>query len=204
MGVVEIVKQLMRGRHHLTHEEVVTNQRRRMFTAFAKAMVKKGYVDTNVADIIKGARVSRRTFYQEFDSKQDCYLAALEALSERIVETLGAPVTGTPIERFSALLRSYLELMASDPASARLYLVEIHAVGPVAVQHRVDLQTAFDDRVAAVFGARKVADRFACKALVAAISTLVTHALVDGGADAVRALHTPLVRYARNVMQIPA
>lgn len=174
-----------------------------MFTAFAKAMTKKGYVDTNVSDVIKGARVSRRTFYQEFESKQDCFMAALESLVERVVETLDTTaVSGTPIERFSALLRHYLELMAADPAGARLYLVEIHAAGPAALQHRVTLQDLFVTRVAKVFGARKAADRFACKALVAGVTSLVTQALVEDGPDAVLALHAPLVRYTRDVMHV--
>src|SRR5690606_30880284 len=70
------VKRLPRGPHGLPREEVERSQRERLLTAAAEAVAEKGYASMSVADILKGASVSRTTFYQLFDDKLDCFLAA--------------------------------------------------------------------------------------------------------------------------------
>src|SRR5438128_2010518 len=67
---------LPRGPHKLSREEVAHSQRNRLIRAMAEAMADKGYVETSVADVLERARVSRETFYQQFSSKQDCFVAA--------------------------------------------------------------------------------------------------------------------------------
>ena len=172
-----------------------------MFKALATVMSEKGYIDTTVADIVKHARVSRPTFYEQFDSKQDCFMAGYARLQQHVIDgVLATPTTGTPMQRFDAMLTNYLTALASDPATSRLYLVEVSAAGPEAMGRRMQMQQRFVTGVASIFKARSKVDRFACQALVAAISQLVTNALVDGGADAVMALRKPLSTYAERAM----
>ena len=75
-------------------------------------------------------------------------------------------------------------------------MIEIYSAGPEVLHRRLELQEGFVDGIAAVFRARGAADRFACEALVAAIATLTTNALVEGGPAAVTALRAPLVEIA--------
>lgn len=164
-------------------------------------MASKGYVDTSVADVIKVAGVSRQTFYQMFDSKQDCFLAAYSRRLGGVVETLldhAGP--GTPMCRFAKLLSDYLTVMAARPGISRLYLVGVYAAGPQAIAKRVELQQEFVDGIAAIFDARTEAHLFTCRALVAAISTLVTSAVVDDDPQAVMDLHAPLVAMTERLM----
>ena len=51
-------------------------------------MAEKGYVDTSVADVLRRARVSRETFYEQFGSKQDCFIAAFEQAAGGILASL--------------------------------------------------------------------------------------------------------------------
>jgi AcrR family transcriptional regulator len=198
---INISKQLRPGRHQLSREEVRSHQRERIYLALETVMPAKGYADTSVADIIKSAGVSRQTFYELFSSKLDLFLAGWArrqgVLIKGIVET---PAATNPMERFTTLLRAYLTAMARDPALSRLYLIEVYVAGEEAVTKRLEMQREFVGVVARVLEARTDQDRFACQALVSAVSTLVTNALLEDDPQAVLALHEPLVGVARKLM----
>lgn len=194
-------ERLSSGRHHLTRDEVVADQQKRLFKALSEVMGEKGYSNTSVGDLIRHARVSRATFYQQFESKQDCFMAGYARMQSNLISGLGSlSVSGPPMQRYRTILRSYLAFLAADPPTARLYLVEVYAAGPEALRRRMKLQQDFVAAVAAVFEARSDADRFACRALVAAISMLVTGALADGDAEAILALEQPLVEFTERAL----
>lgn len=198
---MNVSKQLRPGRHQLSRDEVKTHQRERIFLALESEMSAKGYADTSVADIIKSAGVSRQTFYELFCSKPDCFLASYRRRQEAVLASIvQAPATDSPMERFATLLRTYLAVMASNPAMSRLYLIGVYTAGPEAVVKRLEMQQQFVDGVAAVFDAHTEQQRFVCQTLVAAISTLVTNALLDDDPQAVRNLHQPLIHVARRLM----
>jgi len=58
-------------RHRTAREAVVASQRGRMLEAMVKAVAEKGYPATAIADIVAGAGVSRRTFYEQFGDKEE-------------------------------------------------------------------------------------------------------------------------------------
>ena len=186
---------LPRGRHQLTREQVQDAQRIRMLLAMAEAMTVKGYVGTTVADVIKGAGVSRETFYQQFAGKLECFLAAFEAAAGLLLLQLGdvLDVDGTPIERFEAAFTAYLDALAAEPAFARVFLVEVYAAGPEAIERRARAQHRIAERLAELLDLQSPADRFACDAVVAAVATLVTAPLVRGDTEALLALREPIV-----------
>lgn len=196
------VTRLPRGRHRLTREQVAGQQRFRMLYAMAEAVATRGYVATSVADVLRGAGVSRETFYQQFRSKQDCFLQALDASADVLLGAIDAaePATGTPLERWEQLLGAYLEALAGQPALARVFLLEVYAAGPEALPRRIAVQQQFVDVVGGVFGARSQADRFACEALVAAISSMVTLRLAAGDIEGLRGLRAPLVRFTARAL----
>lgn len=196
-----MAKRLASGRHQLTRDEVAAHQKQRLFKALGAVMGVKGYSSTTVDDLIKNAGVSRATFYQHFESKQDCFMAGYARMQGHIIDAIGrAPTTGTPMQRFSTMLDQYLGFMSMDPPTARLYLVEVYSAGPEAMTRRFELQQEFVAGVAKLFNARSQADRFACKALVAAISSLVISALTDGRPEDILALKKPVLTFAERAM----
>jgi AcrR family transcriptional regulator len=200
------VEPLPRGRHQLTREQVEETQRIRIFLAMADALAEHGYVGTSVAKVLAGAGVSRETFYQLFDGKLECFLAACDFVADVLVGHLAAtvgdgPARQTAIERFDRTLTAYLDALASAPALARLFLVEVHAAGPEAMERRAALQHRLADATAALFGATTDADRFACQAVVAAMSAMVAGPLVAGDPDALRALGPPMVDHVRRLFR---
>lgn len=197
-------RRLPSGKHGLPAAEVAADQRRRILKALAEVMSTKGYGATTVSDIVSHARVSRPTFYEFFASKQACFMDGHARIQERMIDgILAAPTRGTAIERFDELLRRYLTALASDPATSALYLVYVYEAGPEAIRRRLVMQQRFSDEVAKVFKARSKADRFACTTLVAAISTLVTHTLLEQEADALMDLHAPLMDVAQRLQPRP-
>lgn len=172
-----------------------------MLTALAESLAERGYVETSVADIIRRAGVSRETFYQQFTSKQDCFAQGFDEQSRLLLRAAAEalPSRGKPLERFAAVVDAYLDALADAPDLARLYLVEVYAAGPEMLRRRTELQQAFVDGLAATLRVRSKRDRFACEALVAAITSLVTSRLVTGGPDDVRALRAPLAALAEQI-----
>lgn len=128
--------QLPAGRHGLSREFVARNQRERLLDGMAHAVAERGYLCTTVADVLRAAGVSRRTFYENFSDKEDCFLRTYEVIVERIGarvdEAYARP--GSWPERVHAGLAAFLEFIDREPAFARLALVEALAAGPRALE----------------------------------------------------------------------
>jgi AcrR family transcriptional regulator len=186
----------------LTREEVAWSQRTRILRGLADTMVEKGYVATTVADVLRAAGVSRETFYQQFSSKEDCFMSAFEIAMEYALAGVSDPVPTdvAPLEWFSRGLAVYLDTLASQPAFARLFLIEVYAAGPVALQRRAELQERVVERFRKVLGVRGKRDRFAAEALAAATVSLVTARLAADDLDGLRALHGPLTELAGRLL----
>jgi AcrR family transcriptional regulator len=195
------VQTLPRGRHGLSREEVVASQRARIFRAMAETMARNGYVGTSVADVLRTAKVSRETFYEQFESKEDCFMSALEAAVDVVLAAAFAapPAGSTPLERFDRGLKTYLDAIAAQPELSRLFLIEVYAAGPAALERRAAVQQRFAHVLGATFGRRTAGDRFANEAIVAAISSMVTARLAVGDLKGLRALRRPLVELARRL-----
>jgi AcrR family transcriptional regulator len=191
---------LPRGRHGLSRQQVEGSQRMRLVRSMCELMAEKGYARTSVADILRRARVSRETFYELFDSKEDCFMSAFEEAYGHILDAT-TPTGGqaAPLERFSRVLEDYLGALASDPAAARVFLVEVYAAGPSALARRHDLQQRLVDSVAALTGASSKQQHFAVEALLAALVQMVTARLAVGDVVGLRKLHGPTVELARRL-----
>jgi AcrR family transcriptional regulator len=194
---------LPRGPHKLTRDEVSLAQRTRLIRAMAEVMAEKGYVETTVADVLRRAGIGRETFYQQFSSKQDCFIAAYDAATEVILSGAArdAHAPGTPLARFDRAIGHYLHALAAEPAFARLFMVEVYAAGEETLKRRNEIQDQFVDLVLSAFGARDETTRFTCEALVASIITLVTTRLSERDVDGLLALREPLTRLVRQALE---
>jgi AcrR family transcriptional regulator len=120
------------GRHGFSREQVAHNQRERLIAGLATAVAEKGYRAVTITDITKEARVSRRVFYENFEGKEECFLAAFEVVVGHIRELAAetaAPLRDWP-DRAVAVARAVLLFFAEEPDLARLCLVESQAAGP--------------------------------------------------------------------------
>jgi AcrR family transcriptional regulator len=124
---------LPRGRHGLPRELVARSQRERLLAAVVRVTAAKGYEATSVADILDEAGVGRESFYELFEDKQDCILAAHTILVDDLEATVSAAYIrpGPWVDRVRDALAAMLDWFASDPAAAKVAVVELAAVGPV-------------------------------------------------------------------------
>jgi len=129
---------LPRGPHHLAREVVLASQRGRLLAAMAEAVAAKGYAASTVADVIARAGVSRKTFYEHFADKEECFLAAYDAGVDLLLGTLGEAGGDAqdPVAEVRLRTRAYLEALASEPAFARTFLIEVTGAGPRALERR--------------------------------------------------------------------
>jgi AcrR family transcriptional regulator len=169
-----------------------------MLFAMSEAVAELGYARTTVAEVIRRARVSRETFYEHFQNKEHCFVAAYDGaaaiLAAQIGEGLSSSASETDVTaRFGALLERYLATLQAEPAIARTFLVEVYAAGPEALERRVEVQSRFVELVATIAGAKNERQRFACEAVVAAISALVTQRVCAGRTDELTELEEPLM-----------
>jgi AcrR family transcriptional regulator len=123
---------LPRGRHGLPRELVERSQRERLLAAVVRVTATKGYESTTVGDILGEAGVGRETFYELFDDKLDCMLAAHKILVDALEEQVRAAYSeqGPWPQRVRGALAVTLEWFAADPQAARFTLVELSTVGP--------------------------------------------------------------------------
>jgi AcrR family transcriptional regulator len=187
----EIPRRLPRGSHGLHRDVVAASQRTRLLEAVGRAVADKGYAAATIDDIVRGAGVSKMTFYEHFRDKQDCFLAAYEAASDelfaRVRESHAVP--GGWLERTRAGIAAYLRWLAAEPALARVFLIEVAAAGPRAAERRerlrdryADLMRELQDDARAEFPALPRLPAEVFHALVAAVDELVVRRIRESSA----------------------
>lgn len=123
-----------RGRHRLPAEVVARSQRERLLEAAIRVVAAKGYAATTIGDLTAEAGVSRTTFYELFEDKEACFLAAydsaVDALARQVTSAYEAEERWPA--RAAAGLGALLEALAAEPQLARLSLVDVGGAGPAA------------------------------------------------------------------------
>lgn len=150
------ISRLRPGPNGLPRGQVAEIQRRRMLTAAVDAVEEVGYGHMTVAEVISRARVSRKTFYDVFADREDCFLAAFEqALDQgraRVRAAHGGP--GDWRDAIRAGLASLLAMMDEEPGLTKLCVVEAQAAGPRVLEARA---RAFAELARAIDAGREAA-----------------------------------------------
>jgi AcrR family transcriptional regulator len=130
--------QLTGGRHGLSVEEVRASQRARILQAMTAAVGEHGYHAVRVADVVERAGVSRKTFYELFGGKDDCFAATYGLWIDRLLaETFAAfDAQDEWVDRLRAGLTALLRALALQPDAARLCFGEVVAAGSATQQRR--------------------------------------------------------------------
>jgi AcrR family transcriptional regulator len=199
----DILAVLPRGRHAAPRAVVRETQRARMLEAIVQAVAEKGYANAVVADVIQRAGVSRKTFYEQFANKEECFLAAYDAGVDGLLAAIDDALAEPSPDWLTATRRAvevYLARMAASPAFARACLIEVLGAGPAALARRDAVQVRFADQLAAIHG-RARADIPAIpelapttfRAAVGAVNELVTAHVLEHGADTLPTLADPIL-----------
>jgi AcrR family transcriptional regulator len=186
------------GRHGLPRTFVAENQRERLLNGVVEAVAEHGYNATTIGRITAAAKISRRTFYEYFEGKEDCFIAAYEMVDDHVRSSMlaaGDPAESWP-EQVRARLAALLDVLSRDLAVARFYLTEpLAAGGEIAARYRDAMQLlAATIRPAA--GPAGIDVEVRDQVLMGGIATLIARRLNAGEPSRLRELLPDLTELA--------
>ncbi|HTA06047.1 MAG TPA: TetR/AcrR family transcriptional regulator [Solirubrobacteraceae bacterium] len=120
-----------RGRGRAFDDEIRHRRRERLITSTIDVVEAEGYARLTVAKIVEHSYISRKTFYELFADREDCFLAAFEQIVVRAQEIATAAYAAEAdwLSGMRAAVLCVLDLIDEDPGSARVCLVESLAAG---------------------------------------------------------------------------
>jgi AcrR family transcriptional regulator len=116
-------------------------QRSRLLAGAVASIEELGYQRATVGRITARARVSRRTFYQLFANRDECFAAVLEG----VLATVAAELTAAGLERLSWRERvrkglwMILGFFDREPALARICVVQVLRAGPLVLERHEEV-----------------------------------------------------------------
>lgn len=166
----------------LEPDTTLHQHRSRLLEGMAVAVAQKGYADTTIADVVREASVSRRTFYEHFSTKAECFVALYGAASHNALKVLRQAIDPSHgwEEQLERALGAYLGAMAANPALMRTLFIEILHLGPEGLTARRRVNQEIADYMVAMV--RDVTPELAM-AVVGGIHELVLQAIEDGHVD---------------------
>jgi AcrR family transcriptional regulator len=187
--------------------------RSRLVAGMAQALNEKSFGGTSVADVVRLARVSKRTFYEHFATREQCYLATYEAISTIMLKRIGdaaAPPLSVE-DRLTAAASAYLSTLQELPALTRTFFTEIQLAGSEALVARRRIHQRF----ASLLQTLVEQGRLDCPwipalsaelavALVGAINELLLVRIEEGREHELSALTSTVVQLIRALVLAPA
>jgi AcrR family transcriptional regulator len=128
-----------RNYHGKSHDVRRSEQRDRILTAARDAFARNGFAATGIDEIVARAHVSRSSFYEFFENKEQCLLAVfalgVRRISDAVVSADGGDLE--PPERIHAIAHALARTYADDPAMARVVLIGVVGATPAVEEARV-------------------------------------------------------------------
>ena len=191
-----------RGRHAPPLEVRQSVQRTRLLEAAAAVFARAGYADASAEAIAREAGMSKATFYEHFDNKEECILALFDQAASETLEAMAKATSAAGHDsrkRMQAGAKAFLEMLAEHPNESQTLLVEIIGAGDPGADRRDNVLATFAQAIDAenANAARKGSmRRFASPddayAIVGAVVELASRQLRRGVPADVRELE-PLV-----------
>ncbi len=188
-----------RGR--LSREQVAEVQRTRIMRAAAQVVAEHGFGGASITQVAKAAGVSRATFYDLFESFEQCFLAVLDAAmrrtSARIAQAFAQNTTWQ--KQAVAGLAVLLSALDADLCLARVCLVEALAAGPAALEYyarEIEMLKHMVDSAAGPARTDRHSSALSAEATVVAVAGILHRRLVTGEAPPFIDLLAPLTSLA--------
>jgi AcrR family transcriptional regulator len=137
------------GLRGLAPDHVARNQKRRLEAAMVEAVARHGYAGTTLRELVRLAGVSKTTFYEHFDSKQECFLETFDEIISQVTARVAVAYReeGDFREKLVAALTVFMRLTVSEPEAAMLTAVESLTLGAAGVAHRERGSEAFETMI---------------------------------------------------------
>jgi AcrR family transcriptional regulator len=192
------------GIRSLPSDLISAVQRERLLAAMLRATAELSYREVSVQDVLERAGVSRPTFYEHFENKEDCFLVAFDGAAARLRERLERAAAGEDAENWRDRLRLGLEellhFVAEEPDAAMSLIVDARAACPPALARRDELLDHFasciDSQVREEASDGPAPSPIAAAGIVGGIENLLYTRLNRGETDDLDSLLPPLMYFA--------
>jgi AcrR family transcriptional regulator len=179
-------------------DAVARHQKGRLEGAMVEAVARHGFASTTVRELVTLAGVSKSTFYEHFESKEECFLATFDSIVARVSEEVGAAYgsSGSLRERLLAGLGRFMELVVERPEVAAFATVESLTLGSGSIAHREQSWASFEQMTRQYFidepFQQEVSD-LTVRAILSGISGVVYQHLRNGRTKELPTLVEPLI-----------
>ncbi|NEW51484.1 TetR/AcrR family transcriptional regulator [Nocardia cyriacigeorgica] len=194
----------------LSGEDVRTDQRWRLLGATAYVVATHGYWPATIQQIVDAAKVSKKTFYKHFSSKEEAFLAAFE-VNELVIAGVRDSIDFADLDRLlDTMIGSYLAVLQLAPEVTEMLLFQplgatpaIRSARTAAIaRYTAALQQAFADARQAGLPIAELSDAEITMLLGAINELCVQHIDAHGLGDLPAALHAPLAAFVERVLSI--
>ena len=130
----------------LPREFIAQHKQRRIMDALAELTAEQGYEATKISDIVKRAGVARKTLYDNFEGKEEVFLAAFDAARDEVLRRVEEAVADSDEDwrdRVEAGLAAFLGFVAEQPTLARMCMIEALSATPATTKRYEDSLETF-------------------------------------------------------------
>ena len=193
----------------ITLPETGNDYRNRLLGGMAASVAHRGYAVTTVADIVREAGVSKRTFYEHFATKSDCLIALYQSASHAALKVLKEAIDPRRdwTSQVEHALKAYLGCLASDPQLLRTLFIEILHLGQPGLAVRRQMYQELADFIVQVVAAtprqgmgQTIPVATLAMAIVGGINELVLKAIEDDRTEHLLELAAPASALVRAVL----
>lgn len=189
------------GPGRMKAEEVARHQKDRLEGAILEAVARHGFPATTVRELVTLAGVSKSTFYDHFESKEDCYLSTFDTIvaqmAEEVVKAYGS--AGDERERLMAALRRFMEIVVERPEATSFAIVDSLTLGSAGIAHREGAWEAFEQLARHYFvntSPQEEVTDLTVRAIIAGVTGVVFQHLRHGRVADLPGMVEPLIDWA--------
>jgi AcrR family transcriptional regulator len=196
-----LYERLPHGPHRLRPEEVMRNQRTRIHGAIIEAVARSGYERTSVKQVVGLAGVSRRSFYEQFANKQECFLATFDVIAARGAGRVSAAYRdagGATEERMQAAFGALGEAISCNWKSAGFVMLEAPKAGAPALLRLRRASATFEQMLSGCFeqvSAASPLPRPVIRGIAGGLHAALTQCLREGDAERAPAVTEEMFRW---------
>jgi TetR/AcrR family transcriptional regulator len=189
------------GPRRMKADEVARHQKDRLEGAIVEAVARHGFASTTVWELVTLAGVSKSTFYDHFESKEECFLATFDSIVGEVAEEVAQAYAGDgdERERLVAALDRFIEIVVERPESAAFAIIDSLALGSAGIAHRERAWEAFEQVAREYFdnnaSSQPVSD-LTVRTIIAGISGVVYQYLRNGKTKELPGVVEPLIDWA--------
>jgi AcrR family transcriptional regulator len=170
----------------LPREFIALHKQRRIMDALADLTAEQGYEATKISDIVKRAGVARKTLYDNFEGKEEVFLAAFDAARDEVLRRVeeGAEADdGDWQERVEGGLAAFLGYVAEKPSLARMCMIEALQATPTTAERYEDADKAFVELTRKVLPKDERVPGTTAESLVGGVAYIVRRQIDRGEAE---------------------